>query len=264
MPEEEHMTEKVFMERTEEDEGNTKFHFMFSGYKWALSMISGPEEKVLLDCACGRGYGSHYLAGFAKKVTGVDVSAEAIDYCKRTYKRPNLDYFCADASRLPFPDEAFDAVISQDTIEHVRDDAAFLSELRRVLRPGGSAFIFTPHSAVHNEKPENPFHLREYSRGSLNELLKAYFTDVRYFGKRLSPQLAALEATLSKVRGRDQLNLRRFVPRRLRHFIGDIIARISGKKPISSITEDDVDFVEDPDESLTLIAVCRKAPERSR
>jgi SAM-dependent methyltransferase len=50
----------------------------------------------------------------------------------------------ADATRLPFPDGAFDAVIAAEILEHVPDDAAALAEIARVLRPGGMAAVTVP------------------------------------------------------------------------------------------------------------------------
>lgn len=252
------MTEETFLERTEEDLGSTNYRVMLSGYKWALSLLSPAAGKEVLDCACGRGYGAFYLAGFVGKVSGVDISAQTIEYCRKRYVRANLEFLTADAAILPFADSRFDAIISQDTMEHVRDEKGFLSEMRRVLKPGGTLFIFTPHSRKHNDKPQNIFHLREYSRESLGVLLAGYFADVRYYGKQLSGDLAALEATLSDVRAMDALGIRRVIPRPVRHFIGEVVAFLCGRKLISRITEEDVHFVENPAESLTLVAVCRK------
>lgn len=50
----------------------------------------------------------------------------------------------ADATRLPFPGGAFDAVIAAEILEHVPDDAAALAEIARVLRPGGTLAVTVP------------------------------------------------------------------------------------------------------------------------
>jgi SAM-dependent methyltransferase len=47
---------------------------------------------------------------------------------------------------LPFPDDRFDVVVVVDLLEHVRDDARLVAELRRVLRPGGRLIVNTPHA----------------------------------------------------------------------------------------------------------------------
>ena len=51
------------------------------------------RSKVVLDAACGTGYGSSLLLDKgAKKVIGVDISKDAIDYCNQNYKKENLEY----------------------------------------------------------------------------------------------------------------------------------------------------------------------------
>jgi SAM-dependent methyltransferase len=50
----------------------------------------------------------------------------------------------ADATRLPFPDEAFDRVVAAEILEHVPDDTRMLAEIARVLRPGGIAAVTVP------------------------------------------------------------------------------------------------------------------------
>lgn len=249
---------KNFEERTPGLRTNTQYRVMLAGYAWALSMIPDASGKSLLDCACGAGYGADRLASGALKVTGVDISPEAVGACRADYKRENLVFECMDASKLAFPDSAFDGVVSQDTIEHVTDDRAFLAEMRRVLKPGGIFILFTPHSRVHNLKPENPYHLREYSTESLDKLLKAYFTDIRYYGRRLSAGLQALETELDAARKLDRLGLRRLLPVGFRHFIASLLARLKRLKRPADINESDAEFFEGVGDSPTIIAVSRK------
>ena len=84
--------------------------------------------------------------------------------------------------RLPLPDNAFDLVLCTDTIEHVRDVQLLLSEIRRVLRPGGRLAISTPWHGrplaigvllggfERYFDPRSP-HLRFFTKKSLAELL---------------------------------------------------------------------------------------------
>ena len=249
----------AFYERTPGLDTNTQYKVMRSGYAWALSMIPDAENKVLLDCACGQGYGAELMAAKAKKVIGVDISPAAIEACRAAYAGANISFERMDALKLDFPDNSFDGVVSQDTIEHVQDDGAFLAEVRRVLKPGGTFVVFTPHSPAHNLKPANPYHLREYSLDSFDKLLSGYFSGIKYYGRRLSPELTALEKELSAVRSRDFFGLRRLLPVRLRHFVAGALARAKGLSGPAEIGERDAEFLEGVGNSPTIIAVCSKS-----
>jgi SAM-dependent methyltransferase len=61
-----------------------------------------------------------------------------------------------DLHAIPYPDGSFDVVIANHVLEHVADDARVLSEIRRVLRPGGTAVLQTPYSAVLSRTIEDP------------------------------------------------------------------------------------------------------------
>ena len=73
---------------------------------------------------------------------------------------------------LPLPDNAFDLVLCAETIEHVRDVQLILSEVRRVLRPGGELALTTPavRRLIRPEDPLSP-HLRRFTRSAVARLL---------------------------------------------------------------------------------------------
>lgn len=97
----------------------------------------------LLEVGCGRGGGSSYIRRYLKpnSVTGIDLAQEAIDFCQSYYKLDGLRFFDGDAERLEFADESFDAVVNLESSHCYGDVDKFLSEVRRVLRPGGY-FLF--------------------------------------------------------------------------------------------------------------------------
>ncbi len=68
-----------------------------------------------------------------------DVSPQRVERA-RTYV-PEATAIVADAERLPVSDHSVDFVLSDQVIEHVPSDAAMAAEIRRVLRPGGLAFV---------------------------------------------------------------------------------------------------------------------------
>jgi ubiquinone/menaquinone biosynthesis C-methylase UbiE len=125
------------------------------GFGLALygAVAAGAEltGRDLLEVGCGRGGGSAFLfERFApRSMTGVDLAHIAIDRCRRHYARPGLTFLAADAQQLPFPDESFDAVVNVESSHCYPDMAAFLAEVRRVLRPGGLLLLadFRPTSS---------------------------------------------------------------------------------------------------------------------
>jgi ubiquinone/menaquinone biosynthesis C-methylase UbiE len=96
--------------------------------------------KRVLEVGCGRGGGASYLMralGPASYV-GLDLNAAGIDFCSRRHRLPGLRFVQGNAENLPFPAESFDAVINVESAAMYPHFDRFLSEVGRVLRPGGT------------------------------------------------------------------------------------------------------------------------------
>ena len=123
-----------FCERRSVCRTDTQYVVQLSGYTWALQQLTGEDRPRILDAACGTGFGTYALAHGASTAVGVDLAPEAIAKARARYQAPRLFYLIMDVVKLAFRSATFDAVISQDTIEHVPDDEGFVAEAARVLR----------------------------------------------------------------------------------------------------------------------------------
>jgi ubiquinone/menaquinone biosynthesis C-methylase UbiE len=97
----------------------------------------------VLEIGCGMGFHAELLARAGAQLTTVDISPTSVEATRRRLDLKSLegDVRLADAERLEFPDETFDAVWSWGVIHHSSRTAAVLREIRRVLKPGGRAGI---------------------------------------------------------------------------------------------------------------------------
>ena len=95
--------------------------------------------KDVLEVGCGRGEGSAFVFERfrPRSLTGVDLARAAIRHCRRRHDRPGLTFLGGDAENLPFPDASFDVVLNVESSHCYPHMSKFLSEVHRVLRPGG-------------------------------------------------------------------------------------------------------------------------------
>lgn len=151
------------------------YHLALHRYQWASAQA---KNKVVLDAGCGSGYGSEQLAkAGAKKVYGVDLAGDSINYCQTHYQNPCLVFARGDLTKLSFGDNFFDLICAFEVIEHIKDYPKALAEFYRVLKPGGILLISTPNKAVYSpdsRRPFYPFHYREFYLADLKEMLKSF------------------------------------------------------------------------------------------
>jgi ubiquinone/menaquinone biosynthesis C-methylase UbiE len=96
-----------------------------------------------LDIGCGAGEFTAELADAGAQAVGADVAEGALRRARDAHPGIEFELVPIDG-RLPFADNRFELVWASEVIEHVADTARWLSELRRVLTPGGTLLITTP------------------------------------------------------------------------------------------------------------------------
>jgi SAM-dependent methyltransferase len=158
-------------------------HEHYHRYLFALQFCRG---KVVLDIACGEGYGSALIGGVASQVTGVDIAGDAVRHAAASYRTDNVSFAVGECADIPLADASVDVVVSFETLEHVADQNKFLREIKRVLRPEGVLVISTPNTDVYKEilTEANPFHVKELNEAEFRSILGENFTDFRLFGQR--------------------------------------------------------------------------------
>jgi SAM-dependent methyltransferase len=149
-----------------------------------LARIVGPRpEAIALDLGCGAGHTAFLLAPLVRKVVAYDLSdamlaTVAAEAARRGHG--NLETRKGSVEKLPYPDAAFDLVVSRHSAHHWHDIVAGLAEARRVLKPGGRAVfmdVVAPESPLLDtwlqtlELLRDPSHVRDYSVGEWQTLL---------------------------------------------------------------------------------------------
>jgi SAM-dependent methyltransferase len=141
----EHGDSRPFPQAQRECEAFRDFFAFFAG----LDLAAEVRGKEVLDF--GSGYGGRtveYARIGAKHIIGVEIPGEHValsrDYAESLGVNNASFLPAAVPTRIPLPDASVDVVVSYDVLEHVQSPPASMQELRRVLRPGGKAFLVFP------------------------------------------------------------------------------------------------------------------------
>jgi len=152
-------------------------------YQWAARELQGASVHRVLDSASGVGYGSAVLSKAGYDVVSIDCFREAVAFgsSRRWISKPLV----GDVLELPFKSNSFDAVVSLETIEHLRRPGGFVKEVARVLKTGGLFLLSTPNAELSEQK--NPYHHREFNLEELVAILvNAGFSIGGVLGQRLT------------------------------------------------------------------------------
>lgn len=133
-----------------------------------------PVDSVL-DLGCGVGDYTKAISEYTENVVGLDLSVIAA-----RNKYPGLDFRDHDLNTpLPFPDRHFDAIVSISVIEHLRNEALFIDECARALKPGAPVVVVTANlEFVLHDWFFDKTHVHEWSLGQFRELMERRFKTV--------------------------------------------------------------------------------------
>ena len=180
-----------------------RHHWWWEGRRELTKWLLGKKKyHRILDVGCGTGETLSYLRTIYPKseIYGVDTSQKAVNFSKG---RGHKMVFRANAIKLPFKDNFFDAILFLDVLEHVKNDQRAIREAGRVLRKNrriiitspGLSFIWSPHDEMQG-------HQRRYTRREIRRLtveagMKVNF--ISYFNFFLSPIIVTIRL-LSRIK----------------------------------------------------------------
>jgi ubiquinone/menaquinone biosynthesis C-methylase UbiE len=131
--------EATALELQPEDEAN---RYCIQLYHHTVETVDLAGKDVL-EVGSGRGGGASYIARYRKpaRMVGLDYSGKSVAAAQRQHKVPGLSFKHGNAEKLPFAEAAFDAVVNVESSHCYPYLDRFLSEVKRVLRPGGHLLL---------------------------------------------------------------------------------------------------------------------------
>ncbi|MCK5902810.1 MAG: class I SAM-dependent methyltransferase [Cocleimonas sp.] len=160
------------------------FQTMLKRYIFAGKVFC--EGKQVLDCCCGRGWGTNILSTYGKNVYAADYDEQLIKECERYWPADNITWKYSNVlTPSVFKEEQFDVVTGMEIIEHFtkEDGITLFNNLRSYLKSGGvliatSYFPDTRHQADNHATLKRSGHHFLWTKNELRETLGEHFTDI--------------------------------------------------------------------------------------
>jgi ubiquinone/menaquinone biosynthesis C-methylase UbiE len=152
--------------------------------QWMVEQLDLQPHFEVLDVAAGTGHLSRAIAPNVKRVVALDLTPEMLAEGRREAEQQgltNLVFEQGEAEHLPYPNDAFDLVVTRFSLHHFADPRGPVQELVRVCRPGGRVAVIDlvspddPTVAAtynHLERLRDPSHLRALTADELPRLMR--------------------------------------------------------------------------------------------
>ena len=222
------MSKPQTAERVSHTDASDNYVFQRSllAYVYAAGRVSGK----ILEIGTGSGYGIEHVAPAAEHFLTIDkhTPSQAL-----LTAHPNVEFREMTVPPLAgIADESIDCVISFQVIEHIKADVAFVSEVARVLKPGGKFIVSTPNRPM--SLTRNPWHVREYTAEEFSALLGGQFGSVEALGVEGGEKVWAYyeqnRKGVERITRFDLLDLQHRLPRWVLQIPYDILNRLNRKK----------------------------------
>jgi SAM-dependent methyltransferase len=222
-------------ERVSHTDPSDNFVFARSvlAYREAAKRVCGN----VLEIGTGTGYGIRTIAPACVSLTTVDKRQPEGWACSGAghdnfESHANVSFRQMKVPPLDFPSNSFDAIVSFQVIEHIKDDFGFLAEVNRVLKHGGRFIVTTPNAPM--SLTRNPWHVREYTADEFTNLMECNFDRVEalgvFGGERVMQYYERNRRSVARITRVDPFDLQHRLPRWMLRVPYDMLNRLNRRR----------------------------------
>ena len=172
------------------------YHANLSIYRFFAGFVG---NKRVLEIGSGTGYGANYLAKHASFIVSIDVDEPAISYSARNSSSDHIDFRVHDLATATLSDEAFEVIVTSNTLEHIPNIDDLLSNAASLLKADGVCLIAvppvtSPHWFAVNFS--NIFHINNLTPLNWYTKLSRFFEEVECFRHWVTPEFEESDGAL--------------------------------------------------------------------
>lgn len=163
------------------DDNSWRNRYLRRAQSAVISLLDLEENDYFLDVGCGTGWALGRISTLLNgrgQFYGIDLSSKMIDRATENFKEwDNFHFVKANAEAIPIENDFFDIIICTNSFHHYFDPLKALSEMRRLLKPGGKVYILDPTADSwfskligKISKSVDPAHVKTYSSKEFQDL----------------------------------------------------------------------------------------------